>query len=590
MRHKYSFRILLALLVAIAAIGGLAFTEVAPQMEPATSSLEDVVTSSPTPTSALELGGSPNPVSTPSPDAPPATETDTVKPSPEGDVDAPLTTKQQMFECQDGMAGPFPCENVDLESMLPLGGAGIGSGNDVWGWTDAETGNEYAIVGSALATTFIDVTDPQNPQTVGFLPTATDAPPDFVLWRDIKVDGNWAFVVSEISGHGMQVFDLTRLRNPAPVPQIFTEDALYRGTDEEGLELGNAHNIFINEETDFAYLIGSNTCVSPGPEGQNGGLHMVDISDPVNPEFAGCALVTNPARHNYSHDVQCVIYRGPDADYRGREICFGSNEEVVVVYDVTDKKNPVVISQWGYPEASYTHQGWLTEDQRFFLFGDEGDETAETVDNTTTYIMDALDLDSPKRPKPFFHETRSIDHNLYIQDNLVYQGNYGAGLRILEFSTNSLSNNQLNEVGYFDIRPGFDEPEFVGTWSVYPYYESGIVVMSSLEEGTSILYVLRPTGNAAGGSSGGNDGGGGGSGSGGGGGGSGGGSGSGGGGDDGSQQRDPAPEAAGAALGVTGSEIMLFLLIGLGLIAGGVVIQRLRGTRDATDEKVGSPH
>jgi choice-of-anchor B domain-containing protein len=407
-----------------------------------------------------------------------------------------LPASSQSFECQDGMAGPFPCKNVDLESFLPVGGAGAGNGNDVWGWTDPETGREYALVGSGLETTFVDVTDPENPRNVGSLPTS--GIPDFILWRDIKVDGNHAFIVSEHSDHGMQVFDLTRLRDAGPVPQVFTADTVYRGADDEGEELSFAHNIAVNEDTDFAYVVGSNTCESPGPEGEHGGLHMVDISEPEDPQFAGCARVPDPPTNNYVHDVECVVYRGPDGNYRGQEICFGSNEDVVTVYDVTDKANPIVISQWGYPQASYTHQGWLESTQRFFLFGDELDEQEGKVENTTTYIMDAGDLDNPELPKPFMHETRSIDHNLYIEDNLVHESNYGAGLRILSFSKRSLRNGELNEVGYFDIRPGFDEPEFVGTWSNYPFYESGIVVMTGIEEGTTVLYVLRPTGEAAG--------------------------------------------------------------------------------------------
>ncbi|HWC14327.1 MAG TPA: choice-of-anchor B family protein [Actinomycetota bacterium] len=483
-----------------------------------------------------------------------------------------LSPAAQTFECEGGMAGPFPCQNVDLASIFPLGGAGAGTGNDVWGWTDPKTGKEYALVGSALVTTFVDVTDPENPRNVGFLPTSGIT--DFVLWRDIKVDGNYAFIVAEHTNHGMQVFDLTRLRDAGPVPQLFTADVVYRGADEEGEELGNAHNIAINEETDFAYVIGSNTCVS-GPGGQNGGLHMVDISQPENPKFAGCALVMEPANHNYIHDVQCVVYRGPDADYRGHEICFGSNEEVVVVYDVTDKDNPVVISQWGYPQASYTHQGWLTPDQRFFLFGDEGDETSGTVDNTTTYIMDATDLDAPRIPKPFFHETRSIDHNLYIKDNLVHQANYGAGLRILSFSNSSLSKGQLNEVGYFDIRPGFDAPEFVGTWSNYPYFKSGTVVLTGIEEGSTVLYVLQPTGEAAGDAGGGPGGGGN---QGGGGGGAGGGGGQGEGPHSGEEgpEETTAPDPGAAGLAVTGAQLVLFVLFGFALIAAGTLMQRMR--------------
>jgi len=54
--------------------------------------------------------------------------------------------------CVNGMAGTFPCHNVDLASFLPLAdidGAATGSvtANDVWGWTDPQTGREYAILG-----------------------------------------------------------------------------------------------------------------------------------------------------------------------------------------------------------------------------------------------------------------------------------------------------------------------------------------------------------------------------------------------------------------------------------------------------------
>ena len=346
----------------------------------------------------------------------------------------------------------------------------------------------------------MDVTDPKNPRNLGYLPTEVQPLPDFVLWRDVKVVGNHAFIVSEVTNHGMQVFDLTRLRDAGPLPQPFTPDTVYRGKDDTGQPLGNVHNIAVNPETKFAYAVGSNTCDANGATGENGGLHMIDIANPEEPKFAGCARVTEPPTNNYVHDVQCTIYSGPDADYSGREICFGSNENVVTIYDVTDKANPVVISQTGYPQAAYTHQGWLTADQQFFLFGDELDEQGNTVDNTTTYISEMRDLDNPRAPKAYSHATQSIDHNLFIDDGLAHESNYLAGLRIMDFTAESLRDGQLEEVGFFDVAPGVDIPEFAGTWSNYPYFESGIVVATTIEGGNSILYVLKPTGDAAEGS------------------------------------------------------------------------------------------
>src|SRR5690606_24011601 len=203
------------------------------------------------------------------------------------------------------------------------------------------------------------------------------------VWRDIKVYKNHAYVVADGSGpHGMQVFDLTRLRNVKDAPQTFTMDAHYTN-------INSAHNIVINEETGFAYAVGVNS----GGETCGGGLHMIDIREPKNPKFAGCFADPQTGRANtgYSHDAQCVIYKGPDEQYKGREICLGANETMLSIADVTDKQNPKAISRASYPNVGYSHQGWLTEDHRFFYMDDELDELAGSVQRTRTIIWDLTD-------------------------------------------------------------------------------------------------------------------------------------------------------------------------------------------------------
>jgi choice-of-anchor B domain-containing protein len=383
--------------------------------------------------------------------------------------------------CENGMAGPYPCRDVDLAGHVPLPMLGGATGNDLWGWTDPETKREYAIVGTSTSTGFVDVTKPDAPVLVGVLPTR--GTPDFVLWRDVKVHDDHAFIVSEISRAGLQVFDLKRLRGRT-TPTVFTADATYDG-------FSNAHNISINNESETAYVVGTNTCSGGG---EKGGLHMLDISTPTKPAFLGCAVVTNEtggANNNYAHDVECEIYDGPDRQYRGREICFGSNENVVAIYDVTDKANPRVLSTTTYPGAAYTHQGSLTDDQRWFIFGDELDEQAQGS-GTKTYIMDARDLDAPA--KPLVHEaaSKSIDHNLYIHGDKVFASNYTSGLRILEFDRKSLEAGQLREVAFFDVVPGVDVAEFAGTWSNYRFPGSGTTIVSAIENEASGLFILQP--------------------------------------------------------------------------------------------------
>ena len=380
--------------------------------------------------------------------------------------------------CDDGEAADYDCDHVDLLSFLPREELGGGRGarlNDVWGWTDPETGREYGLVGRMDGTAFVDVTDPYNPRYLGNLATTEGSRAN--TWRDVKVFKHHAFVVADGAGaHGMQVFDLTHLRDVTG-PREFSETALYT-------DIGSVHNVAINEETGYAYLVGS----SSGGETCGGGSHIVDINDPINPVFAGCFAHPNTGRRNTgnSHDAQCVIYHGPDEDHQGREICVNSNETALSVADVTDKDNPVALASAAYPNVAYAHQGWLTDDHRYFYSNDELDELNGLVEATRTLIWDLEDLDDPILLREYFSPTKVTDHNLYVHGNRLYMSNNRAGLRVLDISD---PENPL-ELGHFDTTPwSADESGFDGTWSVYPYFASGTILLSSRREG---LFLVRP--------------------------------------------------------------------------------------------------
>ncbi|MGH9347913.1 MAG: choice-of-anchor B family protein [Vicinamibacterales bacterium] len=365
-------------------------------------------------------------------------------------------------ECREGDAAGYACHDVDLLSFLPLAEIGGGSGNDVWGWTDPDTGREYAIAGRSNGTAFVDVTDPEHPLYLGDLPTQTTDS----LWRDVKVYADHAFVVSEAPNHGLQVFDLRRLASVDGPPVTFPPTAHYTG-------FGSAHNIAIDAAAGFAYAVGTRTCA--------GGLHAVNIQDPAQPRTAGCYAVDG-----YTHDAQCVVYDGPDRTHAGREICFNSNEDTLTIVDVSDKHAQREVSRTGYDASAYTHQGWLTDDRRFFLVDDEGDERAYGTP-TRTFVWDVSDLDAPFIAHVYEGPVGSIDHNLFIRGDLAYESNYRSGLRVLALG--DLATAPPREIGFFDIYPADDGPEFNGAWSVYPYFASGTVLVNGIEQG---LFLLRP--------------------------------------------------------------------------------------------------
>ncbi len=365
--------------------------------------------------------------------------------------------------CSGGIAGTFPCNDYDLLLHIPLTLFNASSANDSWGWTDPTTNKEYALVGLNNGVAFVDVTNPNEAVYLGKLPTATVSS----SWRDVKVYNNYAFVVSEADNHGMQIFDLTRLRSVTNAPANFNADVRYTG-------FGSAHNIVINEDSGYAYAVGTSRSGT-----FRGGPLFINVQDPLNPIDEG-----GYGEDAYSHDAQTVIYNGPDTDYTGKEILIGSNENEIAIVDVTDKAAPKRISTISYSNVGYTHQGWFTEDQQFFILGDELDESNLGF-NTRSLVFDFSDLDNPSFKMQYSGPTSAIDHNGYVKGNTFYLANYTAGIRTIDIS--NIASGTMTEIGFFDTFIPNNDAAFSGVWNVYPYFPSGNILISDINGGLFIV-------------------------------------------------------------------------------------------------------
>ena len=367
-----------------------------------------------------------------------------------------------------GQDGPFNAHNMELLGHLTLAEYGAGQANilanDCWGWTDSMTGKEYAICGLMHATAFVDISDPRDPKYLGRVLTQTGV----ASWRDMKVHQDHVFIVSDLNGnHGMQVFDLTRLRTADPEnPQDFAIDAFYNNG------INSAHNIAINESTGFAYIVGSDRA--------NGGLHIVNIQDPLNPFFVG-----EFPDDGYTHDVAVFTYNGPDTEYVGSEIAFACNEDSLTIVDVTDKQNLQMIGKNVYPQNAYSHECWITDDHRYIYLNDELDERT-FGGNTRIHVFDCLDLDKPVHLGFFTAPTPAVDHNLYIKGDKLYLANYAAGLRVFQLDPDDPLN--VTEIAFLDTFNADDAPDFDGAWSNYPFFESGNIIVNDRQTG---LFVAR---------------------------------------------------------------------------------------------------
>uniref|UniRef100_A0A7S3LPK9 ShKT domain-containing protein n=1 Tax=Aplanochytrium stocchinoi TaxID=215587 RepID=A0A7S3LPK9_9STRA len=401
----------------------------------------------------------------------------------------------------------FPCDKIDFEGFIALDdlnienacapncgfgqNQGTTQGSDIWGW-ESPSGKEITIMCVDNGVWFVDGTDPQNPERVGFLRSGR---PQYA-WCDVKVYKNVAYIVKDGTdtfssrSYGIEVFDLTRLESVSgsEMPKSFTPDYVYDGH-------GNSHNLVVDTESGFLYSVGTGRSTQC-----RGGLHILNLEpNPLRPTFAGCA-----EQDGYTHDAQCVVYDGPDVTYQGKQICFAYNEDTLTIWNVDDKNNIAMISRTTYPDATYTHQGWLTADMRYVLLDDELDERDDSsVTKTTTYIFDVSDLDNPQQLPTFIHANPTIDHNLYVwgavhakgwggsppmanppSDKYAYLSNYVSGIRVLRID--DIMNVQ--EVGFFDVAPDMNGLQFEGTWSNY-MHPSGVLAVSSIDRG---LFFLRP--------------------------------------------------------------------------------------------------
>ncbi|MBS1728480.1 MAG: choice-of-anchor B family protein [Armatimonadetes bacterium] len=349
--------------------------------------------------------------------------------------------------------------NVTKIKQITLSTFGSSAGNDCWGYV-SPSGREYALMGLNNKVAFVEITNPASPTIVATIPHSSST------WCDIKVYGHYAYDVTETSGTGIQVIDMGQI-DSGVVTLVKTI-----------MSPGRSHNLVLNPASGYLYTVGSR-------EG-TGTTTCFSLADPANPVQVGVASLTT----DYQHDANVVTYTsGP---YAGHEIWFGCSEgRGVDVYDMTDKNAPVMLKRITYPSMGYCHQAWLSADRKYLYVDDELDEmnSGGTI-NTRSLIFNVEDIAHASYVTSFTSGLPSIDHNQYVTDGFTFQANYRSGLRIFDLAGHPEAPVQ---VGYYDTYPSSDDDNFSGAWSNYPFFPSGIVIVSDINTGLYILDVTEAT-------------------------------------------------------------------------------------------------
>lgn len=363
-----------------------------------------------------------------------------------------------------GLLGPALClaqysaSNVTLYKQFTLADLQTTGASSCWGYT-SPTGREYAIMGCNNKVAFVEITDPANPVYFANVPHITN------IWTDIKTYKNACYVSTEQTGNGIQVIDLSDIDNHnVTLVRTLTNP-------------GRAHTIHVDNDSGFLYCCGTRE--------SSGTTMCFDVSDPLNPVRVGQNSLTGSL---YQHET--IVHTYASGPYAGRQIMFsGGVDRGVEIWDVTDKDHVTLVRRIAYPFVGYCHQGWLSDDMKYFYVNDELDE--KNYGNVTrTLVFDISVLETTDLVGTFSTNLPSTDHNLYWKNNFIFEGNYTSGLRVFDAYNDPI---QPVERGFFDTYPHNDSAGFHGLWSNYPFFPSGTVIGGDINRGLFIWDVSEAT-------------------------------------------------------------------------------------------------
>lgn len=338
------------------------------------------------------------------------------------------------------LAGPekeaFAQNAPDSLRMARVGQVTYGTTlNDVWGYVDS-TGHEYALVGTGLGASIVDLVIPSQPQELFYFPRP------YSLWRDLVEYRGFAYVSNE-TGLGLQIIDLRFLPDSAPVKDVIIED------------VETAHNLYV-DSAGYLYVVGTDQF--------DGGMMILDLNaDPWNPEFVG----------SYSLDYVHDVYVRNDTAYSA-ELTTG-----LTVIDLQNRSEPTVIGNQTYP-GGFTHNTWLSDNGKVCYTTDE-------IYGGYTIAWDVSDPSNIReldRIRATLSSGNAAPHNVHVYQDYLVVSHYRDGVWVFDASRP----DNLTTVAYYDTSPkkgsGFD-----GCWGAYPFLPSGLLLATDVDEGLVILQV-----------------------------------------------------------------------------------------------------
>ena len=380
---------------------------------------------------------------------------------------------------------------------------------DVWGYYDAVTQKEYAIVGMGdKGTQLVDVTEPYNIFPVSDISTWWPIPS--LNSTHVKTYGHYLYIANN-SEDNILIKNISDPTNPTGTTFIEVDTL---GVPNKP---ANAHNLYISDAGKLFVM-----AISGGIPTEN---HRVWIYDLVGNEtqpvlirsWSGPDLgldTTSAGLYYFPHD----LYVKGNTAY----IAWSGTGVVVVDFNPTTY-DPITIRIHQYDssrpiheiEFRTSHGIWLSDDSDHLYVTDEWGDFGNMRGASILRIFDISNINSTPYPLVQFYDvleesvtgqigsniSQIVDvpsgdsnnsiHNILVKEPFAYISYYTKGVRVLDVSDPT----KIIEVAYFDVLAAgvLNDPDTYsdGTWGIYPFAPSGYIYASGHDELNSLHDDLR---------------------------------------------------------------------------------------------------
>jgi hypothetical protein len=348
--------------------------------------------------------------------------------------------------------------------------------SDLWVW-EAPNGRDYAMTGTWGAdghAYFWDVTEPTSIHLVDTVRI------DARTVNDLKVteDGRTAVISREGASNRKNGLVILDVSNPTDGVRVIA-----RYDDQLN---GGVHNVFISEGHVYALSNGRR-------------YDVINIEDPTTPHRVGRFELPTPG-HGI-HDVWVVD-----------GIAYSSNwHDGVVAVDVGGggqggaPNNPVMLGSYAYP-SGWNHAAFPYRSQstgKFYAFaGDEAfpypkDDRPGAPPVRAAGWIHVIEWDDWGEPKEVarYQVPEAGSHNLWIEDDVLYIGYYGGGLRIVDISGELRGDlyRQGREIAFWHPNdPKSFTPNAPNVWGAQPY--KGYIFLADFTSGLWAVKLVESEG------------------------------------------------------------------------------------------------